>query len=411
MGHHFECVNVNTTKENFVGIKYNHGEIKIIFPLGYRIPKEKHECRESIKQLLKTIQLVHEKKLDYEDSGEFNIDADGLPVDSYLWVIKDYARNGIYVDQEKVFKQDNKGKINWKRTFKTKFLIQKKSLVYLNPIVEKNSNRMNIISEIHSYCIDKSMDMMSFLYDRISPLSNVKNPNMAYYLKVINEELLRSYDDRKKLLLFHMKRIVEESIDDIGKKDIKNFGIKRFEYAWEHMIDEVYGTEDVHNYYPDSTYYTLNFNSFNASKLRPDTIMKVDQDLFILDSKYYKVGVVAKNENDLKKFLPSTDSIQKQITYAEFIQNNFKESSQNIYNAFIIPYNMEENELKLTTPIAYLGYAVANWKENLEIEEKKHLKIAVVFVDTKYLMNLFFSKSTDRNKLIEAIKKIDDFNL
>ena len=33
------CINVNDTNDSFVGVKYNKGKIKIIFPLGYDIPK------------------------------------------------------------------------------------------------------------------------------------------------------------------------------------------------------------------------------------------------------------------------------------------------------------------------------------------------------------------------------------
>ena len=134
------CFNVEDTDDNFVGVKYNKGDIQIIFPLGYRLPDDNKERIESIKQLFKTIKLSHDKKIDYEDSGEHSPDASGLPIDSFQWIINDYLDNGIYIDNEKVYSQDSKGKINWKRTFKTKFLVNKQSLVYLNPIIEKNNN-------------------------------------------------------------------------------------------------------------------------------------------------------------------------------------------------------------------------------------------------------------------------------
>ena len=140
------CINVEDTNDNFVGVKYDKKDKQIIFPLGYRIPEDNKEKIEAIKLLFKTIKLSHDKKIDYEDSGDFKEGANGLPIDSFQWVINDYLDNGIYIDNEKVYSQETKGKINWKRTFKTKFLVNKKSLVYLNTNIEKNNNIKNIIS-------------------------------------------------------------------------------------------------------------------------------------------------------------------------------------------------------------------------------------------------------------------------
>lgn len=402
------CFNVEDTNDNFVGVKYNKGDIQIVFPLGYRIPEDNKERIESIKQLFKTIKLSHDRKIDYEDSGEHINDASGLPIDSFQWIINDYLENGIYIDNEKVYSQDSKGKINWKRTFKTKFLINKKSLVYLNPIIEKNNNIKNIISEIHAYCIDKSTEILWFIYNKISKVGNVKKPNLTNYLNIINEELVRSFDDRKKLLLYHMKRIIVSEIESNSKNDIRDYGIRHYEYVWEYIVNELYGTEDIKKYYPDATYHIRDVNEFSASKLRPDTIFKDDNNNFyILDSKYYKAGTTAKDRTKLKDILPNTDSIQKQITYGDFILKNFKikENINDIYNAFIIPYNKDENNLNLSKNIENIGYATCNWKDIKPIDEK-YLKIQIIFIDTKYLIDSYFNKETDKNVLIDRIKNI-----
>ena len=96
------CINVEDTNDNFVGVKYDKKDIQIIFPLGYRIPEDNKEKIEAIKLLFKTIKLSHDKKIDYEDSGDFKEGANGLPIDSFQWVINDYLDNGIYIDNEKV---------------------------------------------------------------------------------------------------------------------------------------------------------------------------------------------------------------------------------------------------------------------------------------------------------------------
>ena len=317
------CINVEDTNDSFVGVKYNKGNIKIIFPIGYDVPKDEEECRKSVINLFKTVSLAHEKKLDYEDGGDFSLDSEGLPVDSYMWVLSDYITNGLYSDNEKIYNQQQKGKINWKRTFKTKFFINKdNSLVYLNPVVEQNTNIKNIITEIHSYCVDKSIDVIGPLYYGISKLNFVKTnqKRLEYYIQLIDKEKLKTFDDRKKLLLYHMRRILLEQIDN-GNNPIKNFGVRHYEHVWEYLINSLFGSKDIEKYYPSSNYVFLNKDIYTPSRLRPDTIFVEKNNFYIIDSKYYKYGITG-----LNKDLPGTDSIQKQVTYGEFINSNFIES-------------------------------------------------------------------------------------
>ena len=87
------CINVEDTNDSFVGVKYNKGNIQIIFPLGYDIPQDdEKECRKSVINLFKMIALAHEKQLNYEDGGDFSVDSEGLPVDSYMWILSDYIQ-------------------------------------------------------------------------------------------------------------------------------------------------------------------------------------------------------------------------------------------------------------------------------------------------------------------------------
>lgn len=404
------CKCVEETSDNFIGVKYNDGNIDIIFPLGYRIPKEKKELICSIKQLFKLIKVVHEKKLDFSNNGDFTDDSNGLPIDSYQWIINDYLNNGVYVDIEKIYHQENKGKINWKRTFKTPFLVNKKSLVYLNPIVEKKTNIKNIISEIYAYCVDESTKVLWFLYDKVKKVSSNKNANIKYYINIIDGEINNTFDDRKKLLLYHMKRILQEKISTEGKNEIRNYGIRNFEYVWEYIINSVYGTENVKKYYPTATYCLNCVPSFEASKLRPDTIMKdLNNNMYILDSKYYKVGTTSNNLKNIKEMLPNTDSIQKQITYGKFMEQNFKEKDNinDIYNAFVLPFNKTNNDFNLSDDINYLGYSICNWEDIELSRDSKFYKIALIFIDTRYLINCYFDKVCEKELLINRINEIN----
>lgn len=401
------CINVSDTDDNFVGVKYNKGIIKIIFPIGYDIPKkDENECRKSVINLFKTISLAHEKKLDYEDGGDFFPDGYGLPIDSYMWILNDYIENGLYSDNEKKYIQQQVGKINWKKTFKTKFLINRKSIIYLNPVVEQNSNSKNIITEIHSYCVDKSIDTIGPLYNGISKINFIK-PNLnriKYYLQLIDKEKLKTFDDRKKLLLYHLKRILQEQIDN-GNNPIRNYGVKHYSHVWEYMIDSLFGDGDIEKYYPTTNYFVEGKDPYFPSKLRPDTIFTDENDFYIIDSKYYKYGVTG-----LNKDLPGSDSIQKQVTYGEFISKNFnlEKKYDSIYNAFIMPYNMNADLFDFNDEIVNCGYSVCNWKLSSEYKDK-YLKIAVILVDTKTLIDSYYDRSKDiKSELMRKIKMLEN---
>ena len=76
-----------------------------------------------------------------------------------------------------------------------------------------------------------------------------------------------------------------------------------------------------------------NYIPISSSNFRPDTILEKDNNIFIIDSNYYKFGFTGNGKEDLH----NTSSIQKQIAYGSFVKNSFKDGNKNIYNAFIIP--------------------------------------------------------------------------
>jgi len=401
------CITVDKTNDNFVGVKYNKGNIKIIFPRGYEIPRnDEKECRKSVINLFKSISFAHEKKLEQEDGGDFSVDSDGMPVDSYLWILSDYVENGLYSDNEKKFIQQQTGKINWKKTFKTKFFVNKNDIVYLNPIVEQNSNAKNIITEIHSYCVDKSIDVIGPLYYGVNKINFITPTikRIKYYFQMIQKEKLNSFDDRKKMLLFHLKRILMEQIDN-GNNPIRNFGVRSYEHVWEYMVNSIFGDEDIKKYYPTTSYFITDREQYIPSKLRPDTIFVKDNNFYILDSKYYKFGITGKNKD-----LPDSSSIQKQVTYGEFIGHNFNlnNSYDEVYNAFIMPYNKHSNVFNYNDDIVYCGYASCDWKLKSQYDER-YLKVAVILIDTKTLIDSYFDRNIELKILLtKRIMQISD---
>ena len=150
----------------------------------------------------------------------------------------------------------------------------------------------------------------------------------------------------------------------------------------------------------------------DASSLRPDTIrlepissdFNADEKVaYVLDAKFYRFGTTG-NESDL----PTTTSIQKQITYGDNIICNLqkKENITCVYNAFIMPYNKHNNPFGYATDLEYIGYSEANWRN----DALSHTRICAFLIDTKHLISVWSQGNCadDIVKLIEEIGKATD---
>ena len=389
----------NTIDDNYVGIKFIDDEVKVYFPLGYEIPEENAECRKSIINLMKTISIGNrlinsDSKLSMNNGKE-----DEIPFNSFIWIINDYLNNGLYVDKEKIYKQNQNGKINWKKTLNTKFYISGKNAIYLNPYVEKNTLEDNIITDIHAYCVKISVEYIGWIFGSIPvPKNNIVENRLNYYITILNKELFYAFDDRKKTLLINLKKILEMS-GGLNKAKLRNFGTNQYEYIWEHMVNSVFGNEDVSKFFPNSRYHLLkNKEPIEASSLRPDSIFTIDKDIYILDSKYYRYGITG---NPLH--LPNTDSVQKQIMYGKHVET--KDNYQKIFNAFVLPYNKYNNSLNLSNTIEYVGYAESSWKRQSSNKYYEH--VAVILLDTKYFIDCFTkNENANIDKMIASIQNV-----
>lgn len=393
-------VSSNYSNDNYVGIKFSDDGVRVYFPMGYEIPSDNSECRRSIIELLKTISI--ERIINKGDSKySLNNGKDReVPINSFLWIINDYLNNGLYSDKEKIYVRGKNGKINWKRTLNTKFYVSNNSAIYLDPYVEKNTLEDNIITDIHAYCVSVSIDYIGWIFGKIPrPNNNIRVDKLGYYISVLNKELLHSFDDKKKALLMNMKKVLEMCGGEYKTK-LKDIGTNNYEFIWEYMVNSVYGNLDPKMYFPNSKYNLIGFeDEIESSSLRPDTVLEVGEDLYILDSKYYKYGIT-RNPSDL----PSTDSIQKQITYGDHAKNSIKKHKK-IFNAFIIPYNKSNNKFDLEKNIEYVGFAKSSWRNTNEL----HDHISVILIDTKFLIDCYNRLvDNETSKLLSSIQKIID---
>ena len=172
------------------------------------------------------------------------------------------------------------------------------------------------------------------------------------------------------------------------------------------MVDYIFSNiDDITKYNPNAKWY-LKKNAFepkDASALRPDTILldtkqNGEKVAYVLDAKFYRFGTTGK-ESDL----PTTTSIQKQITYGDNIICNLqeKENIKQVYNAFVMPYNKHNNIFDYKENLEYVGYSEANWRN----DKLSHTRICAFLLDTKHLISTWShgNSEEDVKKLIEEI--------
>ncbi len=387
-------INTNKDEDTFVGVMCQNGDISIHFPLGFNFSKDDRELRNEILLLLNTIKSTTARE-DSEISGlAKKADKVVFPIQAYLYVVYDFLSRGYYRERETRYANDKKGKINWNKTIKTREpCVYNGKVFYLDFVVKKNTIKEDeLISLIHEYLVYDSFEKIGWLFTG----KHVKKPAVKYnekmFRSVLKDKISSTFNDTNKKLFINMLNIVDYIGDDDSESNFK-YGTYRFEYVWEQLIDRVFGISGKEYYFPKTT-WVIDGKNHNNACLEPDTIMLYKNNVYVLDAKYYKYGDT-RNPRDL----PESTSINKQITYGEYIaeQKKFKDkhgSSYNVYNAFLMPYDKGEDH-----NIIKIGEAVSDWKDNY----KKYERVQGILVDIKFLMQKCVPQD---EKLIEKLAKV-----
>ena len=420
---------------DFVGLKITPDARCVTFPMGYSITSSDDAditpiLRSEILLLIRKIcdcEKLQGERVCRLNKNDFRHD---FPIGSILFIIEEFLNRGTYfTEKEKVMGEGLPGKISWNSTIKRiKPIVSERGIAFLDFIVHKSRIKNDrLITELHKYCVYKSFELLGFLYTTALPDQGLINEsdvkkNKAYYISFLDSKISETHLEQSAELFIHMKCIIQ-NFDSEDPVHSATYGTNSFHTVWESMVDNVYGTvtqAEMAKYYPCSKWKKPNGAWFkNNAPLRPDTIMLFndtdDKKCFILDSKYYSFdhGNTEESEENTQisvaahGSIPGTDSIQKQITYAEYIDKlrtppkndslaKYKFDPDKIFNAFILPGNVE-NE----TGIKYIGYAEADW--NTQATEG-YRKIHGFVIDTKAVMQ-------KRSQSLDAQKALADLIL
>ena len=397
-------INTNIDTDTFVGINATKGDITVNFPLGYNLSMDEEGLRRDI-ILLMSILSKYSDKRESKINTEQTLDDVNFPIQAYLFLISDYFSRGYYKERDYQFCTAKKGRIDWNRTVKTqRAFVENDGAFYLNFVVKKqNYNEDEIITLIHECCVYESFLRIGWLFSNFIP----EKPKLSlyrqklYYASIINKKLVNTFNDKNKRLFKSMLAVIN-CLGDEGSANNFRYGTHRFEYVWESMIDDAFGIPEKERYFP-KTRWIISKKHYMNSSLEPDTIMLADGAVFVIDAKYYKYG-----STGIPSHLPESTSINKQITYGEFIAESpsFKDLNGNapvVYNAFLMPYDSQGRTFPTHTAFHYIGSALSDWKSS--DGTKPYEEVAGILLDVKSLMantSHYDARIVELAKLIEA---------
>lgn len=380
-------VNTNEEGNRFVGIKADSENARVYFPMGYQLPNTEYELRRDILHLISVLseftdrkdRVLHMKNFEAPRSVDF-------PVNAFLEVIDYYMeKRSYYTEREPIYKTSDRGNTDWAKTVRQqKPLLQaNNSLIYLKQTVRNSTpNGRNLITQIHKYCVYESFQKLGWLFTWYLPPKPDFPVEINRFLIELNDKLGKTNNDEDKRLFTSMKAILNYIDEETNKRQFY-FGTDSFEYVWEKLIDRVFGVRNKDAYFPKASWHLRKGKTRSFEALRPDTIMVYNNKIFVLDAKYYRYGITGEPLH-----LPEGRSIHKQITYGEYISTNdkFKDENGNnptVYNAFLMPYNSQDNTFDLSGIFENCGESTGEWKG----QDNTYEHIQGILVDINYLMN------------------------
>jgi hypothetical protein len=399
-------INKNGDGDRFVGVKADTDNAMVFFPMGYRLPENEEDIRNDILKLIDIISTFNDSKDRVLAMDQFEAPQSvNFPVNAYMNIIRYFLEQGdYYKEKEQIRKTADKGKIDFPASLKrnVKFFQEDGSPFFDKYTVRGSKpNEKNLITQIHKYCVFEAFSTLGWLFTPHLPSDPHITLESERFLYTIKQKLKDTYNDRDKLLFQAMVQMLEY-LDNENQDKQYYFGTDRFEYVWEKLIDEIFGVRGKEEFFPRTKWKMKFKGEKDNHALEPDSIMLCNNKIYVLDAKYYRYGVTGKMNH-----LPESSSINKQITYGEYIENckslKDKYGGLPIYNAFLMPFNKSDNPFNVTDSyFINVGEATSEWKHN----DKTYEKVQGIVVDIRFIMNNY--NGSHKSKIIKLANVIDE---
>lgn len=387
---------------DFIGFNIDKSGVAVYVPHSFR---KEDKYKSDLIALLKSISLAKTKEIEKNKKGSDKSNSI-WPVESYLWIVRDYLENGFYYNREKTYSNSNSGKIDWKKTLKQVPIFSNGNIIYDKLITSRMAATNDLVAEIYKLCLKHSVAKIGWLYNFDFHIEAQQLVSVTEMVSIIKKELDNTFDDIRRMRFNHMLKILNTSEGTKVDSNTYTYGIENYYYVFETMVDMLFDGLDEkkkRQYNPNGYWQLNNQDETKASSLRPDTILKIDGKTYILDSKMYQFGVTHKIED-----LPETQSLQKQITYGDYVSKIDK--TDKVRNAFILPYDKKKefnDNIDVIRyrdgDLAYIGEAHVDWRN--DENRTDYDNIYAYLIDFNYLLRNY--KRVDYQIIDELCQSIE----
>lgn len=399
-------INRNGVEDRFVGVKADLAQVRVCFPMGYCLPESEEDIRQDILQLIDVLSIFSDaRQSTLALRAPENPQAVNFPVNAYMSLIRRFLEQGsYYAEREQVRKTADRGRIDWAASLKRNVaFFQEDGSPFFDRYTVKGSlpNENNLITQVHKFCVYESFRTLGWLFTSYMPPDPHIEKDTQRFLYALRKKAGATHNDNDKRLLEDMISVVLY-LDSERTDRQRYFGTDRFEYVWEKLIDEIFGIKGKEAFFP-RTNWSLRYGPEKENHaLEPDSVMICDDKIYVLDAKYYRYGITGD-----KKHLPESTSINKQITYGEYIDNcqAIKEryGDAPVYNAFLMPYDKNDNPFGIQgEDFANIGEATSQWKRGEHLYER----VQGIVVDTRFLIKNYCG--SHKSEILKLAKMIED---
>lgn len=379
--------------KSFVGIRYEEDLKHPLIYLPHGFPDVKNmsetELRSAIFTLIRTLMKNHETSPFEEPIEQHDGLNNDFPFESYRFIIQDYLNRGYIKESQRYESMHGSGRNHWQKTINKKPpLWTQQGAIHLNPIKIKTTHTHQILQEIQEYCLNTSYLALGWLYGK-KPHPNYRrwnNTKTSQARNYLQQKKSTVFDERISMLLNHMGIVlgIQSNISRSERKIHLTGAVNTIDRVWEYMVESVFGTGKHTDYQPVAKWKYSEESHKNPSPTKP---LKLDSIRWDNDSDGKKICTVIDAKYYPEGSLPSTSDINKQITYAEWVNKQDEEKGKHdeVQNVFILPGDLKNNIAK------YEGYATMDILEDTKIP---YHRVYAIRVDTLKLMKCYLQNDT-----------------
>ncbi|HEM8407922.1 TPA: LlaJI family restriction endonuclease [Acinetobacter baumannii] len=332
----------------------------------------------------------------FKDENEnifFNDNFASKEYEIYIALRNYFQNKGNYKKKEIIASSKKVKSIEWKKTIKNSIAyIDQDNVIYPSPqsksIIDYENDVTEIFKCIITYLADKyELDSIKHYINvncesRLSIDELIKNK--IRYCNRIKNELSHTYNSEDIFILNLILDYLELNYSYSGKNEIKLFGTTSFHVIWEFICSTFFKNEysQVIDNFAHPKWYIEN-TYFEKNKFIPDILLHSNENLFILDAKYYY---------PIPDKVCGASDIAKQFIYAQV--SPYKK----IMNFFIFPF--DDDKL-----IECSGY-VSVFKDKNELPHFQTQRIHTIKLSLFPVIEKIINKeheSWDKNNLSQLV--------